>query len=53
MARKRMYFLAAKAVRELGLPQTDPREALRERRALVRRPRLRARGRRRAGGGGD
>ncbi|HET7341225.1 MAG TPA: hopanoid-associated sugar epimerase [Methylomirabilota bacterium] len=28
MARKRMYFSAAKAVRELGLPQTDPRAAL-------------------------
>ena len=28
MARKRMYFSAAKAVRELGLPQTDVREAL-------------------------
>lgn len=30
MARKRMYFSAAKAVRELGLPQTDVRLALRE-----------------------
>jgi GDP-D-mannose dehydratase len=30
MARKRMYFSAAKAVRELGLPQTDVRVALRE-----------------------
>jgi dihydroflavonol-4-reductase len=30
MARKRMYFSPAKAVRELGLPQTDVREALRE-----------------------
>jgi dihydroflavonol-4-reductase len=30
MARKRMYFSAAKAVRELGLPQTDVRAALRE-----------------------
>lgn len=30
MARKRMYFSPAKAVRELGLPQTDPREALRD-----------------------
>jgi dihydroflavonol-4-reductase len=30
MARKRMYFRADKAVRELGLPQTDPREALAE-----------------------
>jgi dihydroflavonol-4-reductase len=30
MARKRMYFSAAKAVRELGLPQTDVREALRD-----------------------
>jgi len=28
MARKRMYFSPAKAVRELGLPQTEPREAL-------------------------
>ena len=28
MARKRMYFSAAKAVRDLGLPQTDPRVAL-------------------------
>jgi len=28
MARKRMFFSAAKAVRELGLPQTDVREAL-------------------------
>ncbi len=30
MARKRMYFSAAKAVRELGLPQTDVREAVRD-----------------------
>ena len=30
MARKRMYFSAAKAVRELGLPQTEIRQALRE-----------------------
>jgi dihydroflavonol-4-reductase len=30
MARKRMYFSAAKAVRELGLPQTDVRIALRD-----------------------
>jgi dihydroflavonol-4-reductase len=30
MARKRMYFSPAKAVRELGLPQTDVREALRD-----------------------
>ncbi len=30
MARKRMYFDASKAVRELGLPQTDPGTALRE-----------------------
>jgi dihydroflavonol-4-reductase len=30
MARKRMYFDPAKAVRELGLPQTDVRQALRE-----------------------
>jgi len=28
MSRKRMYFNPAKAVRELGLPQTDVREAL-------------------------
>jgi dihydroflavonol-4-reductase len=28
MARKRMYFDPAKAVRELGLPQTDVRQAL-------------------------
>jgi dihydroflavonol-4-reductase len=28
MARKRMYFSPTKAVRELGLPQTDPRQAL-------------------------
>ena len=28
MARKRMYFSPAKAVRELGLPQTDVRQAL-------------------------
>ncbi|MFZ1060607.1 MAG: NAD-dependent dehydratase, partial [Candidatus Rokuibacteriota bacterium] len=28
MARKRMYFDAGKAVRELGLPQTDPETAL-------------------------
>jgi dihydroflavonol-4-reductase len=28
MARKRMYFSASKAVRELGLPQTDIRIAL-------------------------
>jgi dihydroflavonol-4-reductase len=30
MARKKMYFSPAKAVRELGLPQTDVREALRD-----------------------
>jgi len=30
MSRKHMYFSAAKAVRELGLPQTDVREALRD-----------------------
>jgi len=30
MARKRMFFSPAKAVRELGLPQTDVREAVRE-----------------------
>jgi dihydroflavonol-4-reductase len=28
MARKRMYFSPAKAVRDLGLPQTEPRTAL-------------------------
>jgi dihydroflavonol-4-reductase len=28
MARKRMYFSAEKAVRELGLPQTPPETAL-------------------------
>jgi dihydroflavonol-4-reductase len=28
MARKRMYFSPGKAVKELGLPQTDPRQAL-------------------------
>ena len=28
MAKKRMYFSPAKAVRELGLPQTEPRQAL-------------------------
>jgi dihydroflavonol-4-reductase len=28
MARKRMYFSPAKAIRELGLPQTDPGQAL-------------------------
>ena len=28
MARKRMYFSPARAVRELGMPQTDVREAL-------------------------
>ena len=28
MARKRMYFSPARAVRELGLPQTEPRAAL-------------------------
>jgi dihydroflavonol-4-reductase len=28
MAKKRMYFSPAKAIRELGLPQTDVREAL-------------------------
>ena len=28
MARKRMYFSPARAVRELGLPQTDVRVAL-------------------------
>jgi len=30
MARKRMYFSAAKAVRELGLPQTPVEDALRD-----------------------
>src|SRR6185436_9524287 len=30
MARKRMYFSADKAVRELGLPQTDVRIALQD-----------------------
>jgi dihydroflavonol-4-reductase len=30
MARYKMYFSPAKAVRELGLPQTPPREAFRE-----------------------
>jgi dihydroflavonol-4-reductase len=30
MAKKHMYFSPAKAVRELGLPQTDVREALRD-----------------------
>lgn len=30
MARKRMYFDASKAVRELGLPQTPPEEAFRK-----------------------
>jgi dihydroflavonol-4-reductase len=30
MARKRMYFSPSKAVRELGLPQTAPRQALSE-----------------------
>ena len=30
MARKRMYFSSARAVRELGLPQTDVRVALRD-----------------------
>ena len=30
MARKRMYFSPARAVRELGLPQTDVRDALRD-----------------------
>jgi dihydroflavonol-4-reductase len=30
MARKRMYFSAAKAVRELGLPQTQVEDALRD-----------------------
>jgi dihydroflavonol-4-reductase len=30
MARKRMYFSSAKAIHELGLPQTDVREAVRD-----------------------
>ena len=30
MARKRMYFSPAKAIRELDLPQTDVRDAVRE-----------------------
>ena len=30
MARKRMFFSPAKAIRELGLPQTPPRQALRD-----------------------
>ena len=30
MARKRMYFSPAKAIRDLGLPQTDPTIALRD-----------------------
>ena len=30
MARKRMYFSPAKAIRDLGLPQTDPTVALRD-----------------------
>jgi dihydroflavonol-4-reductase len=30
MARKRMYFSAAKAVTELGLPQTPVEQALRD-----------------------
>jgi len=30
MAKKRMYFSPARAVRELGLPQTDVRDALRD-----------------------
>jgi dihydroflavonol-4-reductase len=30
MARKRMYFSAEKAVRELGLPQTPAEDALRD-----------------------
>jgi dihydroflavonol-4-reductase len=28
MARHKMYFSPAKAIRELGLPQTPPRQAL-------------------------
>ncbi len=42
MARKRMYFSAAQAVRELGLPQTDVREALGDAVAVVRPARLRS-----------
>jgi dihydroflavonol-4-reductase len=30
MAKKRMFFSSGKAVRDLGLPQTDVRVALRE-----------------------
>jgi dihydroflavonol-4-reductase len=30
MAKKRMFFSSAKAVRDLGLPQTDVRAALRD-----------------------
>jgi dihydroflavonol-4-reductase len=30
MAKHKMFYNPAKAIRELGLPQTDPREALRE-----------------------
>jgi dihydroflavonol-4-reductase len=30
MAKHKMYFSAAKAIRELGLPQTPPRQALAE-----------------------
>jgi dihydroflavonol-4-reductase len=30
MARYKMFFNPAKAIRELGLPQTAPREAMRE-----------------------
>jgi dihydroflavonol-4-reductase len=30
MSRKRMYFSPAKAIRDLGLPQTDPSLALRD-----------------------
>ena len=30
MAKKRMYFSPAKAIRDLGLPQTDVRVALRD-----------------------
>jgi dihydroflavonol-4-reductase len=46
MARKRMYFSPAKAVRELGLPQTEVAQALRDAvewfRAHGERPRARA-----------
>jgi len=49
MARKRMYFSPARAVQELGLPQTPVEEALRDgvewflSRGFVRRPSARSR----------